>query len=261
MALEIYFPVILQSASQFLLYDTGVPIAGTFGLPINTRIYSYHPSATHDALTLFNSALGGYFTLGLVNDRQAYCEPDYAGLALRLVDSTDGLKLARLLGLYDDGPPLDLTYYQDNELSKLDPCGVTLQSLFPGDIGYMHDTYDLGGAPDFPAVHVVSDAGAAAQIAGDPRYLLDLSLRSIPGALFSALDLGSFTETFSATFWQAYNPAYSAPYVLIIEDDKAYEYAIRKPIQSTDARSIRDNWKGHFNLDLQLQKIGEWTIS
>jgi hypothetical protein len=261
MALEIYFPVILQSASQFLLYDTGVPIAGTFGLPINTRIYSYHPSATHDALTLFNAALTGKFTATAENDRQISIAADDPTYTARLVDSTDGLKLARLLGLYDDGPPLDLTYYQDHDLSTLDPCGVTLQSLFPGDIGYMHDTYDLGGAPDFPAVHVVSDAGAAAQIAGDPRYLLDLSLRSIPGAFFSALDLGSFTATFSATLWQAYNPAYSAPYVLIIEDDKAYEYAIRKPIQSADARSIRDNWKGHFNLDLQLQQIGEWTIS
>lgn len=259
MALEIYFPVVLQSASQFLLYDTGTPIAGTYGLPINTRIYAYHPDADHDALTLLNTALAGSFFAARENDRQISIIQDDVNV-LRLVDSSDGLKLARLLGLYDDGPPLDLTYYQTHDLSALDPCGVTLQSCFPGEIGYMHDTYDLNGAPDFPAIHVVSDTGAAAQIAGDPRYLLDLSLRSIPGALFSGLDLGSFTATFSATFWQAYNPAYSAPYVLIVEDDKAYEYAIRKPIQAADARSIRDNWKGHFNLDLQLQKIGEWTI-
>ena len=261
MSLNIYFPVILQSASQFLLTDTGAPIAGTYGLPINTRIYSYHPAAANDALTLLNAALTGKFTATAENDRQisiAPADPDYD---LRLAATADGLKLARLLGMYEDGPPLDLTYYQTHDLSTLDPCGVTLQALFPGEIGYMHDTYDLNGAPDFPAVHVVSDTGAAAQIAGDPRYMLDLSLRSIPGAFFSALDLGSFTATFSATFWQVYNPVYSAPYILIIEDDKAHEYAIRKPIEAGDAKSIRDNWKGHFNLDLQLQKIGEWTIT
>ena len=260
MSLNIYFPVILQSASQFLVYDVGVPVAGTYGLPINTRIYSYHPAAAHDLVTLFNAALTGKFTAIARNDRQIVI--DFAGdYSFKLAATSDGLKLARLLGAYDDGPPLDLTYYQTNALDLLKPCGVTLQALFPGEIGYMHDTYDLNGAPDFPAVHVVSDTGAAAQISGDPRNLLDLSLRSIPGGLFSALDLGSFTATFSATFWQVYNPVYSAPYILIVEDDKAYEYALRRPIQAPDAKSIRDNWKGHFNLDLQLQQIGEWTIT
>lgn len=260
MSLSIHFPVVLQQASQFLLYDKGTPVTGTFGLPINTRIYSCHPSATQDALTLLSTALTGKFTAAMVNDRQISIAPDDPAWTGRLVNSTDGLKLARLLGLYDDGPPLDLTYYQDNDLSTLDPCGVTLQSLFPGQVGYIHETYDLTGAPDYPAIHVVSDTGAAAQISGDARRLLALSLRAIPGAFFSTTDLGSFASTFSATFWQAYNPVYSAPYVLIVEDDHAWEYAIRRPIQATDARSVRENWHGHFNLDLELQLIGHWVI-
>jgi len=258
-SLSIHFPVVLQQASQFLLYDTGTPVTGTFGLPINTRIYSYHPSATHDALTLLNAALVGSFYATRENDRQISIIQDDVNV-LRLVDSNDGLKLARLLGLYDDGPPLDLTYYQDNDLATLDPCGVTLQSLFPGQVGYIHETYDMTGAPDYPAIHVVSDTGAAAQISGDARKLLALSLRSIPGAFFGTADLGSFAATFSATFWQAYNPVYSAPYVLIIEDDKAWEYALRRPIAAGDARSVRENWHGHFNLDLELQLIGEWAV-
>lgn len=260
MTLAIYFPVVLQAAEQFLITDTGVPVTGPIGLPINTRIYSYHPSATHDALTLLNAALTGKFTATAENDRQISIAPDDPDYDLRLVDSTDGLKLARLLGLYNDGPPLDLTYYQDHDLSALDPCGVTLQSCFPGQIGYVHDVYDLLGGPDYPAVHVVSDTGAAAQIAGDVRYMLDLELKGLDGDLFSTEDLGSFSSTFSATFWQAYNPTYSAPYCLIIEDDQAYEYAIRRPLQAGDAKSRRPEWHGHFDLSLQLQRIGHWVI-
>lgn len=259
MTLAIYFPVVLQQASQFLLYDTGTPIAGTYGLPINTRIYSYHPSATQDALTLLNTALTGKFTAATVNDRQISIAPDDPDYAAKLVASTDGLKLARLFGLYD-APSLDLTYYQTNYIETLDPCGVTLQSCFPGQIGYVHDVYDLLGGPDYPAVHVVSDAGAAAQIAGDVRYMLDLELKGLEGELFSTENLGSFASTFTATFWQAYNPTYSAPYCLIIEDDQAYEYAIRRPLQAGDAKSRRPEWHGHFDLSLQLQRIGHWVI-
>jgi len=261
MALELHFPVVLQAASQLLAFDDSAPVPGTYGLPINTRLYFYHPLDAHNAVVQFDLALGaaaGGSVVG-VGDRQISITP-YADYTVRLVDSADGLKLARLLGMYDDGPPLDLTYYQDNDLGALNPGGVTLQSVFPGMIGYMHSAYDLNGAPDWPAVHVVSDAGAAAQIAGDVRRFLDVSLRALPGALFSTQDLGSFAPTFSATFWQAYDPTYSAPYLLIIEDDHAYEYAIRKPLEANDARSIRENWHGHFNLELQLQKIGDWVI-
>lgn len=259
MSLSIHFPVVLQQASQFLVYDVGVPVAGTFGLPINTRIYSYHPAAAHDLVTLFNAALVGKFTASAENDRQI--QIDFAGdYSFRLAATPDGLKLARLLGLYDDGPPLDLTYYQTHDLSILNPCGVTLQSCFPGQIGYVHDVYDLLGGPDYPAVHVVSDTGAAAQIAGDVRYMLDLELKGLDGDLFSTEDLGSFASTFTATFWQAYNPTYSAPYCLIVEDDQAYEYAIRRPLQAGDAKSRRPEWHGHFDLSLQLQRIGHWVI-
>lgn len=260
MSLSIHFPVVLQQASQFLVYDVGVPVAGTFGLPINTRIYSYHPAAAHDLVTLFNAALVGKFTASAKNDRQISIAPDDPVYTARLVNSTDGLKLARLLGLYKEGPPLDLTYYQTNYIETLDPCGVTLQSCFPGQIGYVHDVYDLLGGPDYPAVHVVSDTGAAAQIAGDVRYMLDLELKGLDGDLFSTEDLGSFASTFTATFWQAYHPTYSAPYCLIVEDDQAYEYAIRRPLQAGDAKSRRPEWHGHFDLSLQLQRIGHWVI-
>ena len=259
MSLAVYFPVIFQSESQFLIYNNGVPVLGTWGLPTNTRLYPYHPVNAHNA---FAALKGVLFDLGVVlvrNDRQIAIAM-LQNYTLKLAATADAPKLARLLGLYGAGPPLDLGYYQNNMLATLDPCGVTLQAVFPGDIGYVHEAYDLSGAPDWPAIHVVSDTGAAAQIAGDARRLLSLSLRALPGALFSPVEAGSFAATFTATFWQAYNPRYSAPYMLIVEDDRAYEYALRRPIQAADAKPTRENWHGHFHLELELQQIGEWAI-
>ena len=258
MSLAVYFPVILQSESQFLVLRDGTPESGTWGLPTNTRLYHYHPVNANNAVHLLKDTIPG--AVNTRNDRQIAIAM-LQNYTLKLAATADAPKLARLLGLYSAGPPLDLGYYQSNALGTLDPCGVTLQAVFPGDIGYIHEAYDLSGAPDWPAIHVVSDTGAAAQIAGDARRLLSLSLRALPGALFSPVEAGSFAATFTATVWQAYNPRYSAPYVLIVEDDRAYEYALRRPIQAADAKPTRENWHGHFNLELELQQIGEWAIS
>lgn len=215
-ALVLNFGIELESTEpQFSFYDNTTSTYSTITLPSGLYFYN-HPTTAKNIVAVLNVLLLGSCVISRQNDRQLkFTFADTADhILLRQTENDDYLKLAEMLGLYDNSGNLD--YYTQVSMGNNKITQVTLCTWF-SSAGRLQDYRTERGYPRGDAIYTESQSGKSAGVAtGRRRKIKDLKFTSISANDIDPADgVETSTQTtlgttevasFTTSFWRAYNP-------------------------------------------------------
>ena len=245
--------------AQLTYHDLSAGLPDTPILIPAGRYYFTHGTSSLDLVsvlnTLLNTAFPGAGVELTTGGRQVQFTTQAAGDYLNLVDTDDedSIKIARMLGLYDNSG--DLTYFESSNITDGWIAQNTLSSWFTMG-GTTWRNYDLNGFEEFNnEIYQVSD-GNTSQIGGEPVAKLPLELTVIDGnSIRGGLPFGTqaalgVTENddWTTSLQQASNGKYQSTTFYAELNGETHTYALTKRIEASDARQIKPGWYQHQNL-------------
>lgn len=214
--LVLNFGIELESTEpQFSFYDNTTSTYSTITLPSGLYFYN-HPTTAKNIVAVLNVLLLGSCVISRQNDRQLkFTFADTADhILLRQTENDDYLKLAEMLGLYDNSGNLD--YYTQVSMGNNKITQVTLCTWF-SSAGRLADSRTERGYPRGDAIYTESQSGKSAGVAtGRRRKIKDLKFTAVSANDIDSADgIETSTQTtlgttevasFTTSFWRAYNP-------------------------------------------------------